>query len=454
MRRTTTLTTLALTGALTLLPMGVAAPAGAVEATCDGRAATVTVVLPPGSTTSAPVVGTPGDDVIVGTEGDDTIDGGGGDDVVCGLGGADTLVGGDGDDRLFGGADAPYAADEGYYGDLLVPGAGDDHVDLGDGEDHIWFWETPLQVDQVSFADAPTGVHVDLDAGTATGDGTDTIVTGTPGRPIGVIGSPHDDVLLGTSGRDVVEAGAGDDTVRTGEGADVVAPDSPGRTTSGWRRGVPDPDPVPQPGDDTVSTGAGSDGVWVQRGADVVRGGGDVDRLRASSPEAGSRLLGQGGKDRLDSDPGTTVEGGPGDDRISVVAVPGRGRSSWVGGSGEDTLTITTARGRAVRTLVVDVPRGRVDRDGARLASTSGIERWQALGTIVRAVFRGGRGDDGFASSARRVVARGGAGDDVLTGGRRPDLLVGGPGLDRLDGSGGRDRCLSGERLRGCEASD
>ena len=32
-----------------------------------------------------------------------------------------------------------------------------------------------------------------------------------------------------------------------------------------------------------------------------------------------------------------------------------------------------------------------------------------------------------------------------------PDLLVGGPGRDRLDGSGGRDRCLSGERLEGCE---
>lgn len=447
----TTLASIAVAGALALVPLAVAAPAGAAEATCDGRAATITVVLPPGSHTSDPVTGTPGDDVIVGTEGDDTIDGGGGNDVLCGLGGADTLVGGDGNDRLFGGADAPYEPDEGYFGDLLVPGAGDDHVDLGTGDDDIWFWESPLEVDQVSYADAPTGVQVDLAAGTATGHGTDTIVTGTPGRPVGVIGSAHDDVLLGTEGRDVVDAGAGDDTIRTGDGADVVLPDGPGRTTSGWRLGETDPDPVAQPGDDTVSTGAGSDGVWVQRGSDVVRGGGDVDRLTATSPESGTRLLGQGGKDRITSDPGTAIDGGSGDDRISVVAAPGRGRSEWVGGPGQDTLTITTPRGRIARTLLVDVPRRRVDRDGDRLASASGVERWQAFGTIVRAVFRGGRGDDRFASSARRVVARGGAGDDVLSGGRRPDLLVGGPGRDRLDGSGGRDRCLSGERLRGCE---
>lgn len=448
----TSLATIAVTGALALGTLAAAAPAGAAEATCDGRAATITVVLETGSHTSEPVTGTPGDDVIVGSEGDDTIDGGGGNDVLCGFGGADTLVGGDGDDRLFGGSDSPYSPDDGYYGDLLVPGAGDDHVDLGDGADGIWFWESPLEVDQVSYADAPTGVQVDLAAGTATGHGTDTIVVGgTPGRPVGVIGSPHDDVLRGTSGRDVVDAGGGDDVVETGDGSDVVLPDSPGRTSSGWRLGERDPQTVAQPGDDTVSTGAGSDSVWVRRGADVVRGGDDVDRLHASSPESGTRLLGQGGSDRFTSDPGTTIEGGAGDDRISVVAAPGRGRSEWVGGPGRDTLTVTTPRGRIARTLLVDVPRRRVDRDGARLASVSGVERWEAYGTIVRAVFRGGRGDDRFASSARRVIARGGAGDDVLSGGRRPDLLVGGPGRDRLDGSGGRDRCLSGERLEGCE---
>ncbi len=314
MRRTTTLTALA---TLLVAPLGLAAaPAQAAE-TCDGKVATIVVLLEPGSFSSAPVVGTPGDDVIVGSEHNDTIDGAGGNDTICGLAGADTLVGGDGDDRLFGGADAEYFADDGYFGDLLVPGAGDDHVDLGTGEEDIWFWESTLEVDQVSYADAPTGVRVDLTAGTATGHGTDTIVTGTVGRPIGVIGSAHDDTLLGSVGRDVVDAGAGDDTVDTGEGADLVGPDDPGRTTSGWTYGAPRPVQEPQPGDDTVSTGPGSDMVWVRRGADVVRGGEDVDRLFSDSPEPGTRLLGGEGNDRLSGDAGTSILGQSGNDTLT-----------------------------------------------------------------------------------------------------------------------------------------
>ena len=105
-----------------------AAPAHAA-ATCDGRAATIEV--PATDYDTAPVVGTPGDDVIVGTPGRDTIDGAGGNDVICGLGGPDTLAGGEGDDRLFGGLDMEYSIDDGYRGDLVSPGPGNDHVDLG-----------------------------------------------------------------------------------------------------------------------------------------------------------------------------------------------------------------------------------------------------------------------------------------------------------------------------------
>lgn len=449
MRRTTTLTALVGLAATALVPAA-AAPAAAAE-TCDGRAATIVVVLPEGTHTSAPVTGTPGDDVIVGTAGNDTIDGGGGNDVLCGLAGADTLVGGDGDDRLFGGADTEYFSDDGYYGDLLVPGAGDDLVDLGTGASDIWFWESPLQVDQVSYADAPTAVRVDLAAGTATGHGTDTIVDGAPGRPIGVIGSAHDDTLLGSAARDVVDAGAGDDTIDTRGGADVVAPDDPGRTTSGWSHGVPIPDPVPQPGDDVVSTGPGSDGVWVQRGADVVRGGADVDRLTSDSPDPGTRLLGGGGDDRLFGASGTRLEGQAGNDRIDVEVVGGSPRSWWSGGRGRDSLNLSIARGLELDALVVDAPRRRVDGDGDRVATYLSLERVAVFDRIARVTFRGGPADEQFSANARRVRATGGGGDDRLDGSRGPDLLDGGPGRDRLTGYAGRDRCLRGERLRSCE---
>ena len=448
MRRMTTLTALACLAGLSL-GTGATAPALAAES-CDGKVATIVVPAPAQAHFTEPVTGTPGDDVIVGTEDDDTIDGAGGNDTICGLGGADTLVGGDGDDRLFGGADDEYFPDDGYYGDLLVPGAGDDHVDLGTGEQDIWFWELDLEVDQVSYADSPVGVRVDLTAGTAVGHGTDTIVTGSTGRPIGVIGSAHDDTLLGTVGRDVVDAGAGDDTVVTGDGADVVAPDSPGRTSSGWRIDDDRSEPGSQPGDDTVSTGSGSDGVWVQRGADVVRGGADVDRLTSYSPDPGTRLLGGEGKDRLIGEGHSTLLGQSGDDALEGVVVTGS-PATWDGGAGRDSLTLTVPGRAGLDQLRIDVPARRVLGDGVRLASLIGIERFGSYSRIGLAEFVGGRADEQFRSSARRVRARGGAGSDTLAGSGSADLLDGGPGRDRLDGNAGRDRCLRGERLTGCE---
>ena len=449
MRRTTTLTALA---ALALAPLGLAAaPAQAAE-TCDGKVATIVVPPKPGAFVTDPVVGTTGDDVIVGTAQSDDIDGAGGNDTICGLAGADTLVGGDGDDRLFGGADAEYFSDDGYFGDLLVPGAGDDHVDLGTGAEDIWFWESPLEVDQVSYADAPTGVRVDLTAGTASGYGTDTIVTGTVGRPIGVIGSAHDDTLLGSVGRDVVDAGAGDDTVDTGEGADLVGPDDPGRTTSGWTYGAPRPVQEPQPGNDTVSTGPGSDGVWVQRGADVVRGGGDVDRLFSNSTEPGTRLLGGEGNDRLSGDAGTSILGQSGNDALAGELAVGSGTSTaWLGGSGRDRLTFGAPRRLDAELVSVDVPRKRITVDRAKVGRLVGMERLSVYVRVARAEFRGGPADEWFASLGRSVRAWGGGGNDRIEGSSGSDLLDGGPGRDRLSGYAGRDRCVRGEVLKSCE---
>ncbi len=450
MRRTTTLTVLA---ALALTPLGLAAAPAVAAETCDGKVATIVVTPATDGHTTTPVTGTPGDDVVLGTADDDTIDGAGGNDTICGLAGADTLVGGDGDDRLFGGADSLYSADEGYYGDLLVPGAGDDLVDLGTGESDIWFWESDLEVDQVSYADSPNGVTVDLAAGTATGHGTDTIVDGAPGRPIGVIGSPYDDTLLGTPARDVVDGGAGDDTIVTGEGPDVVAPDSPGRTTSGWRLGDQSPVPEAQPGDDDVSTGAGSDGVHVARGADVVRAGADVDRLSSTSPEAGTRLLGGSGKDRffLDEAAGTTVLGQSGNDQFRATIAAGATRWAFDGGAGSDRLVLDSPGRTRIDVLRVDIPRKRVDVDGSRAARLVRLERVSFWGKARRAVFTGGPRDDRFESTARSTRASGGGGNDRLTGGRGSDVLDGGPGRDVLNGSFGRDRCLRGERLQSCE---
>ena len=182
---------------LPLAALGVMSPAQAAETTCDGRAATIAVPITASTYATDPVVGTPGDDVIVGTPLADTIDGAGGNDVICGFDGADALTGGAGDDRLFGGLDRNYEYDDSpYVADLLVPGPGDDHVDLGVDLDSLKLCDcyTYITPDRVSYADSATGVEVDLATGLATGEGRDTIVGG---GYFGVIGSAFDDHLVG-----------------------------------------------------------------------------------------------------------------------------------------------------------------------------------------------------------------------------------------------------------------
>ena len=143
----------------------------AAVAACDGRAATIV-----GTDRDDELTGTPGDDVIAGLDGQDTIDGGGGNDVVCGDAGADVVIGGAGSDRLFGGDNGlvpRFEAAPEPRGDTLVPGPGDDLVDLGTNT----VVARRLQPRRHPRPDRRgRGRHVDLVAGTAVGEGTDVVV--------------------------------------------------------------------------------------------------------------------------------------------------------------------------------------------------------------------------------------------------------------------------------------
>ncbi len=117
---------------------------------------------------------------ITGTPGNDTLNGTGGDDVLCGLGGNDTLDGGGGDDVLLGGPGS----------DTLRGGAGRDTA---------------------SFESSTAPVTVDLTAGTASGEGGDTL-----SDVEGVIGSPQADSITGDAGANTLDGGGGDDTIMGG----------------------------------------------------------------------------------------------------------------------------------------------------------------------------------------------------------------------------------------------
>jgi Ca2+-binding RTX toxin-like protein len=413
---------------IALAPLGVvgltAGPATA-ETTCDGKVPTIVVV--PGTTTT----GTPGDDVILGTFARDFIDGGAGNDTICGLGNADTLVGGPGDDRLFGGLDGFYVPDDGYAGDILVPGPGDDHIDLGDDPasasvDEI---DRPARYDTVWFDGAPGPVTVDLSTGTATGEGTDTIVV--PAFSGGIVGSAYDDELTGSNGPDRFDGGTGDDRIRALGGDDEIEPGK---------------------GNDVVRGGDGADFIQSpDKGRDRFYGEGGDDGVQARGP--GSAIGGGAGDDFLFAHDGASVHGGAGDDEIDADLLR-RTRVEVDGGDGRDIVRLRAPKSEFPRgsRYVVDVPRKRVTVGGVKRAHYEGVEDLRFSGRPGVLTYLGTpRRDRLSVTGGMRVKAYGRNGADILVGGARDDLLVGGAGRDQLVGGAGRDRCLSGEELRQCE---
>jgi Ca2+-binding RTX toxin-like protein len=157
-----------------------------------------------GSKTDDHLSGGLGDDDIETGDGDDFVDGGDGSDVLIGGAGDDDLNGGVGDDVIFGGAD-------------------NDDLDGGDG------------VDTADYTDVTTALDIDLQTGTVTGAGSDTLTSienatgGTGDDSIDgnaaandLLGGSGSDVISGEGGNDLLYAGDGDDTVYGGLGDDLI----------------------------------------------------------------------------------------------------------------------------------------------------------------------------------------------------------------------------------------
>lgn len=453
MRRTTTLASAAgLALGLCLVPTSAKADPQPVHdaVTCDGKVATI--VAPSAAGTASPwVVGTPGDDVIVGTDGPDRIDGAGGNDTICSLDHSDQIIGGPGNDRLFGGDDE-YLTDEDYWGDMIQPGPGDDYVDLGAslGPKNI-FWMDSIYADKVSYADAPGPVVVDLDALTAIGHGHDTFAPTPTAKYTGVVGSPYDDVLRGGPAHDQIHGGAGDDIITGGPGEDLLDGDlATGLDQNGGS----------EPGSDVVRGGPDDDAISGGHGTDTLLGGGGEDWIVGQDGSERSTLNAGPGDDRLQAVAGTRARGGSGDDQfyldlpLTKDKEPARVIS---GGRGTDRLEFANNRttNPGPYDLTVNVPKRFIKHHGHRLARIVGTERFVLGGNSARgfATFRGGRRAELFRVEASGFPVRlyGGGGADVLVGGDKDDLLHGGPGRDRLVAGWGRDRCLRGERLESCE---
>lgn len=154
-------------------------------------------------------------DYLYGDDAVNVLDGRDGNDYLAGNGGDDTLIGGNGDDTLLG-------------------GAGKDTLNGGRGSD------------TASYADATSGVEIDLATGSADG----TYAKGDTFSSIeNVTGSNHRDQLDGDSGANVLRGGADNDTLNGGEGDDTLFGDD---------------------GDDVLIAGRGSDILYGGSGRDEV----------------------------------------------------------------------------------------------------------------------------------------------------------------------------------------
>ncbi|WP_343714834.1 calcium-binding protein [Inquilinus sp.] len=174
-----------------------------------------------------------GNDILIGNGGDDSLSGEAGDDRLEGGDGNDRLVGGDGIDNLQGGA-GDDSIDAGAGNDTIIGGAGNDsiyggqggdQIDGGDGNDFIEAGGDSDVInggdgiDTASYAGSATAVQVSLALGIGTGgDVSGDILVNIEQ----LLGSAHDDLLIGDTGANTLWGMAGDDRINGGGGADLL----------------------------------------------------------------------------------------------------------------------------------------------------------------------------------------------------------------------------------------
>jgi Ca2+-binding RTX toxin-like protein len=304
----------------------------------------------------------------IGTSGNDTIDGihnsiGNDNDIIDGREGTDTLNGQAGND-------------------LLSGGAGNDTMDGGDG------------TDTADYSTAAAGVTVSLAAGTATGEGSDTL-----SNIENVTGSGFADTLTGNSSANVLTGGAGNDTLTGGAGGDTLSggtgTDTADYTGSASAVNIDLQNATASGGDAASDTLTGIENVTGSNtAADIIYGDANANSIN-----------GLGGNDFL--------EGGAGADSID-------------GGAGWDTVRYTRSTSGVTVNLATNVNTGG-DAANDLLYNIEAL-----VGSNYNDTLTGGSGND---------TLQGGAGDDALTGGAGDDIMDGGTGTgnDTLTGGDGSD---------------
>lgn len=273
--------------------------------------------------------------------------------VVAGAN-ADTVTGNDGDNVLEGGGTST----------LLAGGPGNDRFGAAG---------------TVTYAAAPGPVHVNLESGVATGEGTDDVSAVTR-----VIGSPFGDTIIGRSGTIVISGGLGAD-VLVGQSQNVVNGDAgndritlaAGGTANG---GADDDTLIALAFTSTLNGDAGNDTFILSGGLHVVNGGVGTDTVdgrneRTDTIDCGADV------DVVQADQGDTVSGtcetvnaggtgGPPDTTGLALVSCGLGEPTFVAASTDASrVFITTKEALVAADVDTALDVYEITTDGIRLVS-------------------------------------------------------------------------------------
>ena len=360
-----------------------------------------------------------GNDVVVGAFGVRSVSLGAGNDWIADYssGNNDVFSGGLGDDALYGRAgNDQLLGDSGN--DILIGGLGNDSLDGGDGiGDRVSYWE------------AATAVSVNLQAGVATGEGTDSIV-----NVEGAEGSNFNDTIIGLndvggllsglSGADSIMGGAGNDTLSGGAGDDTLNGGAGTGDRVSYRLAAGAVSVNLQTGlaaGEGVDVLLGIEGAEGSNFADTLLGSGGGDTLEGGS--GNDELSGRAGNDRLSGDAGNDILiGGLGNDTLDGGAGLADRVSYWEAASGVNVnLQAGVATGEGTDTILnVEEAEGSSFND-----TLVGLD-------IIGSLLSGLAGADSIMGGANNDTLSGGLGDDTLVA-SVGDTVLGGDGIDLLD---------------------
>jgi Ca2+-binding RTX toxin-like protein len=430
------------------------------------------------------LIGGPYNDILNGDNNGNYLNGVTGNDDLYGMGGNDTLEGGSGDDRLWGGAgddilQGSYGSDQ-LYGesgnDILGGSFGNDIMDGGSGGANTTNFNSPAGVM------VDLGITVQQDTG---GQGKDIIrscqnLIGSPFNDvlIGTDGANHirglagDDLVLGMGGNDLLDGGPGNNRI-DGNGAfglktltyayanaGVVVDLEAGTATGGFGDGAfsdilfniqnimgsPYYDELYGDGNSNVIDGGG--------GSDIMNGRGWIDTLSfASYKEGVYASLEQGLAFSLGIESWSStisgfenITGSPYNDllegnRMDNVLDGGLGWNAvtfqHTGPALEGTLAIAEDGITAVNGVIANL-----QNQTATGRGNDTIRNFEILigsmyddiltGTIGDNIIHGLGGNDMINGNPGNDYLFGGEGDDVLIGGKGGDFIDGGPGIDKV----------------------